>query len=100
MPKQTIRPLGNNVVVEPVKKEEVTASGIVLPSGSDKEEKGQGKVIAVGTGKLLENGTRSAMEVKVGDIVIFKSWGGEKVELDREEYKIVSADDILAVIEK
>ncbi len=100
MPKQVIRPLGNNVVVEPIKKEEITASGIVLPTGNDKDEKGQGKVIAVGSGKLLEDGTRSVMEVKVGDTVIFKSWGGEKVELDREEYKIVSADDILAVLEK
>ncbi len=99
--KLAVRPLGGNVVVSPLKKEEVTASGIVLPSTvSDKEEKGQGVVLAVGPGKLLENGTRSAIEVAVGDSVIFKSWGGDKVELGGEEYKILSADDILAVLEK
>ena len=70
---------------------------MVLP-GSD-EKKPEGDVVAVGPGKLLKSGERAPMEVKVGDHVVLKNWGGEKVELDKEEYKIVSQDDILAVVE-
>ena len=94
-----IRPLGNNVVLLQLKEEEVTASGIVLPDTVDKEKKAEGQVVAVGPGKLLENGTRAAMEVKVGDRVIFEKWGGEEVETDGKEYKIVDAEKILAVLE-
>jgi chaperonin GroES len=92
-----IRPLGDNVLIKQKKVDEVTSFGLVLP---DKDEKKpEGEVVAVGPGKLLENGTRGALEVKVGDRVVLKSWGGEKVELDKVEYKIVAADEILAVIE-
>ncbi len=93
-----IRPLGDNVLVKQKKEEEVTSFGLVL--SGDKKEKPEGEVIAVGPGKLLENGTRSTMDVKVGDHVILKSWGGDKVELDKEEYKIVSQEDILGIVEK
>lgn len=95
----TIRPLGNHVLVKPIKEKEVTASGIVLPDTVDKEKKMEGEVIAVGPGKLLKNGTRAAMEVSVGQKVLFKKWGGDEVEIDDAEYKIISADDILAVVE-
>ena len=94
-----IKPLGNNVVLLPLKEEEVTKSGIVLPDTVDKEKKAQGEVVAVGPGKLLENGSRAAVEVKPGDKVIFEKWGGEDVELDGKEYKIVDAEKILAVLE-
>ena len=93
-----IRPLGDNVLVKQKKEDEVTAFGLVLPG--DKKEKPEGTVVAVGPGKLLENGQRSPMDVKVGDHVILKSWGGDKVELEKEEYKVVSQDDILGVVEK
>ncbi len=92
-----IRPLGDNVLVKQTKADEVTSFGLVLP-GND-EKKPEGDVVAVGPGKLLKDGTRAAMEIKVGDHVILKNWGGEKVVLDKEDYKIMSQDDILAIIE-
>ena len=94
-----IRPLGGRVLVKPVKEEEVTKSGIVLPDTVDKEKKMEGEVLAVGPGKLLENGERAKMEVKVGDKVLFEKWGGEEVKMDGAEYKIVDAEKILAVLE-
>ncbi len=92
-----IRPLGDNILVRQTKADEVTAFGLVLP-GKD-EKKPEGEVIAVGPGKL-EKGIRVPMDVKVGDHVILKNWGGEAVKIDKEELKIVSADDVLGVIEK
>jgi len=83
-----------------VKAEEVTASGIVLPDTVDKEKKAEGEVIAVGPGKLLDNGSRSAMEVSVGDMILYKKWGGDDVELNGEEHKIISAEDVLAIVQK
>lgn len=94
-----IKPLSDHVLVKPLKEEEVTASGIVLPETVDKEKKAEGEVIAVGPGKLLENGQRAVMEVKVGDKVLFEKWGGEEVKVGKEEYKILSQDKILAIIE-
>lgn len=92
-----IRPLGDNVLVKQMKADEVTSFGLVLP---DKDEKkAEAEVVAVGPGKMLDNGQLSQMQVKAGDKVILKNWGGEKVELNKEEYKIVSQDDILAVVE-
>lgn len=93
-----IRPLGDNVLVKQKKEDEVTAFGLVLPG--DKKEKPEGEVVAVGPGKLLENGQRAPMDVKVGDHVVLKSWGGDKVDLEKEEFKIVSQEDILGVVEK
>ncbi len=93
-----IKPLGDNVLVKQKKVDDVTSFGLVLPEKDEK--KPEGEVVAIGPGKLLENGTRATMEVKVGDQVILKNWGGEKVEIDKVEYKIVSSDDILAVVEK
>ena len=92
-----IKPLGDNVLIRQKKADDVTSFGLVLPEKDEK--KPEGEVIAVGPGKLLENGSRAPLEIKVGDRVVLKSWGGEKVEIDKEEYKIVSADEILAVIE-
>lgn len=93
-------PLGDHVLVKPLKEEEVTKSGIVLPDTMDKEKKMEGEVIAVGPGKTLDNGSLSTIQVKVGQMVLFKKWGGEEVEIDGEDHKIISADDILAVVER
>lgn len=93
-----LRPLGDNVLIRQKKADEVTAFGLVLPEKDEK--KPEGEVIAVGPGKILDDGSRSKMEVKVGDHVILKNWGGESVKIDKEEFKIVSADEILGVIEK
>lgn len=95
----TIKPLGGRVLVKLLKKEDVTKSGIVLPDTMDKEKKAEGEVIAVGPGKTLENGSVSQMPVKVGDKILVKSWGGDEVKIDNEEYKIFDAEDILATIE-
>jgi chaperonin GroES len=93
-----IQPLGDRVVVKPVKEEEVTKSGIVLPDTVDKEKKAEGEVVAVGPGKVLDSGARSTMEVKVGDRVLFEKWGAEEVTVDGVEYKILSQEKILAVM--
>lgn len=94
----SIRPLGDRVLVKPVKEEEVTASGIVLPETVDKEKKAEGEIIALGKGEDL-----AKLNLKVGDKVIFEKWGGEEVKLgkgsDEVEYKILPHDKILAVIE-
>ncbi len=85
------------MLVKQIKADEVTSFGLVLP---DKDEKkAEAEVVAVGPGKLLENGQRSVMEVQVGNKVLLKNWGGEKVEIEKVEYKIVSQDDILAILE-
>lgn len=93
-----IQPLSDRVVVKPLKEEEVTKSGIVLPDTVEKEKKTEGEVVAVGPGKMLENGTRAAMDVSVGQKVLFKSWGGDEVKVEGVEYKILSQDDILAIL--
>lgn len=93
-----IKPLGDHVVVKLVKEEEVTASGIVLPDTVDKEKKAEGEVVAVGPGKLLDSGARGTMEVNVGDRVLIKKYGGDEVEVEKQEYKIVSQEDILAIL--
>lgn len=96
--KQTLRPLGDKVVVEVIDEPQTTVSGIVLPD-SAKEKSQRGKVIAVGTGKLLDNGTREPMEVKVGDTVLFAKYGGTEVDLGGKDLMILSQRDIHAVVE-
>ena len=93
-----IKPLGDHVVVQLIEKEEVTVSGIILPDTVEKEKKAEGMVIAVGPGKLLDSGVRATLEVKVGDRVLFEKWGGEEVEVDDVEYKIISTNKILPII--
>lgn len=93
-----IRPLGDRVIVRRSKEEEATKAGIILPDTA-KEKSERGEVIAVGSGKLLENGTRSSMSVKVGDKVLFKKYGPDEIKVDGEEVLVISEEDILAVIE-
>ena len=87
------------MLVKPLKKVEMTKSGIVLPDTADKKEKMEGEVVAIGTGKVLDNGTMAPMPVAVGQKILFKKWGGDEVEFEGEEYKIISQDDILAILE-
>ena len=93
----SIKPLHDRVVIEKVEAEEKTASGIVLP-GSAAEKPDMGKVIAVGDGKVLDSGTKIAMNVKIGDKVIFGKYSGQTVKLDGKEYLIMREDDILGII--
>jgi chaperonin GroES len=92
-----IKPLGERVVVKVLEKEEKTKSGIVLPDTA-KEKPQMGKVLAVGPGRILDNGQRLPLEVKVNDKVYFAKYGGTEVKLDDEEYMILKENDILAVI--
>ncbi|MFA5291445.1 MAG: co-chaperone GroES [Phycisphaerae bacterium] len=94
-----IRPLADKVLVERIEAESKTAGGIVLPD-SAKERPQRGKIISTGEGKLLEDGSRSQMQVKKGDEVLFTSYAGTEVKLDGKEYMIMDETDIMAVIEK
>ena len=96
--KTVIKPLGDRVVVKRIEEEPKTKGGIVLPdTATEKPQKG--KVIAVGTGRVLENGQRVPLEVKEGDIVVFAKYGGTEIEIDGEEYVILSERDLLAVLQ-
>ncbi len=95
-----IKPLSDRVVVKILKEEEVTASGIVLPDTVDKDKKQEGEVVAVGPGRTLDSGSTAPMTVMIGQTVLFKSWGGDDVKVDGQEYKILSQEDILAILEK
>ncbi|WP_153124601.1 co-chaperone GroES [Peribacillus tepidiphilus] len=92
-----LKPLGDRVVIELVQSEEKTASGIVLPDTA-KEKPQEGKVVAVGTGRVLDNGERVALEVNVGDRIIFSKYAGTEVKYEGTEYLILRESDILAVI--
>lgn len=91
-----LRPLGDRVVVRPSEKEEVTKSGIVLPDTA-KEKPQEGEVVAVGPGKLGEDGKRLPMEVKEGDKVLFAKYAGTEIKLEDQEYLILRDTDILAI---
>ncbi|NCO23439.1 co-chaperone GroES [bacterium (Candidatus Moisslbacteria) CG12_big_fil_rev_8_21_14_0_65_36_11] len=97
MSKINLEPLGDKIIVKPTEEQEVTQSGIVLPQTA-KEKPEKGEVIAVGKGKLLENGERAPLSVKVGDKVVFKKYSPDEIKIDKEEYLIISEDDILAII--
>ncbi|MCC7107249.1 MAG: co-chaperone GroES [Chloroflexi bacterium] len=93
-----LRPLGDRVVVKPLAREEVTKSGIVLPDTA-KEKPQQGEVLAIGPGRVLDNGDRVAMDVKAGDRVLFAKYAGTEFKLEDDELLILSEKDILAVME-
>ena len=95
----SIRPLQDRVILKRVKEEEKTKGGIIIPDTA-KEKPIEGEVIAVGNGKLLEDGTVRKLDVKVGDRVLFGKYAGTEVKLEGEERLIVREDDILAVLEK
>ena len=92
-----IRPLGDKVIVRRQQAEEVTAGGIVLPD-SAKEKPQRGKVVSVGNGRLLEDGSRSKMQLKKGDQILFTSYAGTEVKIDGKEYLIMDESDAMAVI--
>ena len=94
-----IRPLADKVLVQRLEAETKTAGGIVLPD-SAKEKPQRGKIVSVGEGKLLDDGTRKKMQAKKGDVVLFTSYAGTDVEIDGKDYLIMDESDIMAVIEK
>lgn len=95
-----IEPLHDKVVVKPLSEEKVTASGIVIPDTVNREKPMQGEVMATGPGKLDENGKRTPMSVKVGDMVLFTKYAPDEVEIDDEEYLVIEEEKILGIIRK
>ena len=93
-----LKPLGDRIVVKLVKQEEKTKGGIVLPDTA-KEKPQEGEVVAVGSGKVLENGQKLPLEVKVGDKIIFSKYAGTEVKIEGEELIIFSERDVLAVVQ-
>lgn len=93
-----IRPLGDKILVEVLEAEEKTKGGIILPDTA-KEEKSEGKIIAVGSGKLLESGKVQPLEVKVGDKILFGKYSGDEVLIDGKKHKILKENEVLAVYE-
>ena len=93
------KPLSNHLFLEPLEEEKTTKSGIVLPDTAEEEKPIKGKVLAVGPGKANDKGERVPMSVKVGDIVLFKKYGPDEIELDGKKYLVGDEDDILAIIE-
>lgn len=94
---ENIRPLQDRVVIRRLEEQEQVKGGIIIPDTA-KEKPQQGEVIAVGNGKVLENGNRQPLDVKVGDRVLFGKYSGSEIKLDDQEYIIMREDEILAVI--
>jgi chaperonin GroES len=93
----SLKPLGDRVVVEHVEQAEKSAGGVFLPDTA-KEKPQEGRVLAVGTGRTLDNGTKVAMEVKVGDKVIYSKYSGSEIKIDGKEVLIISEKDVLAIV--
>jgi len=94
-----IKPLQDRIIVKRIEEEEKTKGGIIIPD-SAKEKPMEGEVIAVGSGKVLDNGTKQALEVKEGDRILFGKYSGTEVKIDDVEHLIMREDDILGIIEK
>ncbi|MEM9418469.1 MAG: co-chaperone GroES [Planctomycetota bacterium] len=93
-----IKPLGDKIIVQRLEAEEKTASGIFLPEGA-KEKPQQAKVVRVGTGKTLDNGTVTDFQVKEGDTIILGKWGGTEIKVDGQDYIVMGEDEVLAIVE-
>lgn len=93
-----VEPLGDKVVVKRLDAEETTAGGIVLPS-SAQEKPSQGRVLSIGDGRLLADGSRAPFQVREGDRVVFSAWAGTSIEVDGEELLIMGEEDILAILD-
>ena len=94
-----LKPLGDRLIVRAIEEEETTASGIVLPDTA-KEKPQEGVIRAAGDGRVLENGTKLGMSVKVGDRVLYRKYSGSEVKIDGTEFLIIPEKDILAVVDK
>lgn len=95
----SIKPLEDRIVIRQVEAEKTTASGLVIPDTA-KEKPQEGEVIAVGPGRIDDNGNRVPVDVKVGDVVIYSRYGGTEVKYDGQEFQILSTRDVLAVVER
>lgn len=93
------KPLSNHLFLEPLEEEKKTKGGIVLPDTAEKEKPIKGKVLAVGPGKRNDDGRIAPMSVKVGDVVLFKKYGPDEIEIEGKKYLVGDEDDILAILE-
>ncbi len=93
-----VKPLQDRIVVKRLEEEEKTKGGIIIPDAA-KEKPQEGRVVAIGDGKVLENGQRSPLTVKVGDKILFGKYSGTEIKIDGEEHLILREDDVLAIIE-
>jgi chaperonin GroES len=94
-----IKPLSNHLFIEAIEEEKKTESGIVLPETIEKDKPVKGKVVAVGPGKVNEKGERMPVSVKVGDIILFKKYGPDEIEIEGKKYLVGDEEDILAILE-
>jgi len=93
-----VKPIGDRVLVKPAKEEEAKKGGIIIPDTA-KEKSQEGKVIAIGTGKIDDNGKKVPFNVKIGDRVLISKYGGTEIKIDGEEYQVLREDDILGIVE-
>ena len=98
MAKGKLTPIGGNILVKAVSSEKVSSSGIVLPDTMDKEKPQKGQVVALGSGRITPDGKKVSFNVKVGDIVIFKKYSPDEIEVDGEDYLIMDEDAILGIV--
>ena len=94
-----IKPLNDYLVLKPLAREEVTVSGIILPDTGKKEQPDSGEVIAVGPGKLKDDGSRGTMEVMIGQKVMFKKYAPDEIEIDGDTFMVIQMDDVVGIIE-
>ena len=92
-----LKPLGDHIIVEPLSSQEMTKSGIILPETA-KEKPERGTVIAVGPGKVLDNGQRASMDVQIGNVIVFKRYSPDEFKFEDKEYLILSQSDVLAIV--
>ena len=93
-----IKPLGSRLIVKPIKEDEKTKAGILLPDTAEKEKPIKGEVVAIGSGKILDNGQRETIDLKVGDKILFEKYGSDEYKIDDEEFLVVEFDKVVAVI--
>ena len=93
-----VKPLDDRVVVKPIEEDQTSESGIILPDTVDKEKPEKGEVLAVGPGRMLENGQRAQMTVKVGDTILFKKYSPDEIKVDKQDLLIIAESDILAIV--
>ncbi len=94
-----LRPVSDHIILKPIDKETVTSSGIIIPDTVEKEKPETAEVLAVGPGKMLENGQRQSMDVSVGQKVMFKKWSPDEVEIEGQKYLIIKSEEVLAIVE-
>ena len=94
-----LKPVSDHIILKPIDKETVTSSGIIIPDTVEKEKPEQAEVLAVGPGKMLENGQRQPIEVAVGQKIMFKKWTPDEGEIEGQKYLIIKSEDVIAIVE-